>query len=154
MWWNQRRPEIVETSSERYSAASPANVPNVTWEVTKTAEAQSVTPRHWQATRWARGQRLYPDIQVHIQMTLVVPAGRKGPVPVMMMFGGRTIPEVAFPAPAFPGRGGRPGGAPGPGVHMAAPANADPPALEQLIADGWGVATINPVVSRPTTEPV
>src|SRR5262249_20623856 len=81
-----------------------------------------------------------PDIEVKIQMTLVVPADAKGPVPVMMMFGGRTIPEVAFPAPQFPGRGG-----PGPGRGPAGPPpNADPPALEQLIADGWGMATINP----------
>ena len=79
-------------------------------------------------------------------MTLVVPADAKGPVPVMMMFGGRSIPEVAFPAPVFPGRGGAPGRrAPGAGRGPAAPpANADPPAIEQLIADGWGVVTINP----------
>jgi hypothetical protein len=61
----------------------------------------------------------------------------------MMMFGGRGIPEVAFPAPVFPGFAGR--GAPAPGRGPAAPpANADPPALEQLIADGWGVVGINP----------
>ena len=58
----------------------------------------------------------------------------------MMMFGGRTIPEVAFPAPCFPAAA-RPARGRGP---AAPPANADPPALEQLIADGWGVATINP----------
>ena len=31
-------------------------------------------------------------------MTVVIPANAKGPVPAMMMFGGRSIPEVAFPA--------------------------------------------------------
>src|ERR1051326_5916659 len=72
-------------------------------------------------------------------MTLVLPANAESPVPVMMMFGGRTIPEIAFPAPAFPGRGG-PGGR-GP---AAPPPNADRPAREQRIADGWGVATIAP----------
>jgi len=88
-----------------------------------------------------------PEIKVDIQMTLVVPAGAKGPVPVMMMFGGRTIPEIAFPPPAFPGRGGAPGpsAAGGGRAPVAPPPNADPPALEQLIADGWGLATINPV---------
>ena len=46
----------------------------------------------------------------------------------------------------FAGRGPVAGrGAPPPGRGpVAPPANADPPALEQLIADGWGVATINP----------
>src|SRR5262249_53286241 len=82
----------------------------------------------------------YPEIKVDIQMTLVVPTDAKGPVPVMMMFGGRTIPEVAFPAPVFPGRGG-PGASRGP---TGPPPGSDPPALEQLIADGWGVATIAP----------
>jgi hypothetical protein len=147
MWWNQRRPEIVEDFEREVLGRIPRNVPKVTWEVTKTAEAQA-------GSHPVIGKQLvghvdnasYPDIQVQIQMTLVVPAGRKGPVPVMMMFGGRTIPEIAFPAPAFPGRGGAPGsGAPAGGRAPAAvPSNADPPALEQLIADGWGVATINP----------
>jgi hypothetical protein len=88
-----------------------------------------------------------PDIKVDIQMTLVVPAGSKTPVPVMMMFGGRTIPEVAFPTP---GRAGGFGPAPGraagaaPAPPAKLPVNIDPPAAEQLIADGWGVAGINP----------
>jgi hypothetical protein len=81
-----------------------------------------------------------PDITVAIQMTLVVPADAKGPVPVMMMFGGRTLPEVAFPAPVFPARPG----APGRGAPPAPPPATDPPATEQLIAAGWGFATVNP----------
>jgi hypothetical protein len=134
MWWDQRRPEIVEDFEREVLGRIPKNVPKVTWEVTKTVEAQV-------ASRPVIGKQLLgrvdnssdPDITVEIQMTLVVPADAKGPVPVMMMFGGRSIPEVAYPAPAFPGR--RP---------FTPPANADPPAIEQLITDGWGVATITP----------
>jgi hypothetical protein len=147
MWWNQRRAEIVEDFEREVVGRIPKNVPKVTWEVTKTVAAQV-------ASRNVIGKQLLghvdnssdPDIKVEIQMTLLVPADAKAPVPVMMMFGGRSIPEVAFPAPAFPGRGGAPGrGAPGAGRGpLAPPANADPPAMEQLIADGWGVATINP----------
>jgi len=141
MWWNRRRPEIVDDFEREVLGRIPKNVPKVTWEVTKTAEAQV-------GSHAVIGKQLvghvdnssYPDIKVDIQMTLVVPAGARAPVPVMMMFGGRSIPEVAFPAPAFPGRG-----APGAGrAPIAPPANPDPPAMEQLIADGWGVATINP----------
>ena len=142
MWWNQRRPEIVEDFDREVLGRVPRNAPKVTWEVTKTAEAQ--VGSHAVVGRQLLGHvdnASDPDIHVDIQMTLVVPSDRKGPVPVMMMFGGRGIPEVAFPAPVFPGRGGVPGrGGPPP----TPPANADPPALEQLIADGWGVATINP----------
>jgi hypothetical protein len=140
--WNQRRPEIVEDFDREVLGRVPRNAPKVTWEVIKTAEAQ--VGSHAVVGRQLLGHvdnASDPDIHVDIQMTLVVPSDRKGPVPVMMMFGGRGIPEVAFPAPVFPGRGGVPGrGGPPP----TPPANADPPALEQLIADGWGVATINP----------
>jgi hypothetical protein len=137
-WWNQRRPEIVEDFEREVLGRIPKNVPKITWEVTKTAEATV-------GSRPVIGKQLLghvensldPGIKVDIQMTLVLPADRKGPMPVMMMFGGRTIPEVAFPAPVFPGRG--PGRGP-----VAPPANADPPAMEQLIADGWGFASINP----------
>jgi hypothetical protein len=141
-WWNQRRPEIVEDFEREVLGRIPNNVPKVTWEVMKTAESK--VGDHPVIGKQLLGHvdnSSYPDIQVNIQMTLVLPADAKGPVPVMMMFGGRTIPEIAFPAPAFPpGRGG-PGRGPGP---MAPPANAEPPATEQLIADGWGFASINP----------
>jgi hypothetical protein len=138
VWWEQRRPEIVEDFEREVLGRIPKNVPKVTWEVTKTAEAKV-------GEHPVIGKQLLghvdnsgdPAIQVDMQMTLVLPADAKGPVPVMMMFGGRTIPEVAFPAPVFPGRG------PGRGPIAPLP-NADPPAIEQLIADGWGVATINP----------
>lgn len=146
MWWNQRRPEIIEDFEREVLGRVPKNVPKVTWEVTKTAEARV-------GDHPVIGKQLLghvdnssgPDISVDIQMTLVLPADAKGPVPVMMMFGGRTIPEVAFPAPVFPGRSGAPGRAVAPaGAGPTPAADADPPATEQLIADGWGFASLNP----------
>ena len=136
MWWKQRRPEIVEDFEREVLGRIPGEVPKVTWEVTKTAEAR-VGPVA------VIGKQLLghvdnaanPAITVDIQMTLVMPKNHSAAMPVMVMFGGRTIPEITFPAPAFPGRP-RPAGAP--------PVAADPPAIEQLIADGWGVATVNP----------
>jgi hypothetical protein len=138
VWWNQRRPEIVEDFEREVLGRVPKNAPKVTWEVTRTVEAKV-------GGQAVIGKQLLghvdnssdPEIKVDIQMTLVVPVNAKGPVPVMMMFGGRGIPEIAFPAPVFPGRAGR-------GPMPSPPANADPPAIEQLIADGWGFAGINP----------
>jgi hypothetical protein len=76
----------------------------------------------------------YPAIDVDIEMTLVTPKDARGRDPVMMMFGGgRALPGDP-PPPAIAGRGGA--GAP--------PAGSDPPATEQLIADGWGYASIAP----------
>ena len=142
MWWNQRRPEIVEDFDREVLGRVPKNVPKVTWEVTKTAEAKV-------GTHDVIGKQLLghvdnssdPDIKVDIQMTVVIPAGLKSPAPAMMMFGGRSIPEVAFPAPVFPGRGGPAGAGRGP---VGPPPGSDPPAIEQLIADGWAVVTLNP----------
>ena len=69
-------------------------------------------------------------------MTLVTPADAEGPVPVMMMFGGgRRCPAIR--------RRRRRGGA-GRRAARGRRRAADPPATEQLIADGWGYASINP----------
>jgi len=131
MWWKQRRPEIVEDFEREVLGRVPKHIPKVTWEVTKTVEA--MLAGHPIVGKQLVGHvdnSAYPGIKVDIQMTLVVPAASKAPVPIMMMFGGRTIPEVAF-VPLLPGRAGVP--------------NTGPPATGQLIADGWGFATINPV---------
>ena len=135
MWWNQRRPEIVEDFDREVLGRVPKNVPKVTWTVTNTVQGM-VGPYA------AVGKQLvghvdnssYPAISVDIQMTLVTPADAKGPVPVMMMFGGGGLPQAPGAAPA--GRGGRGGAAPA--------AGGDPPATQQLLADGWGYASINP----------
>ncbi|MEO8595616.1 MAG: acetylxylan esterase [Candidatus Solibacter sp.] len=179
MWRNQRRPEIMEDFDREVLGRVPKNVPKVIWEVTKTVESK--LGDYPVIGKQIVGHVTSPDtdIKVDIQMTLVVPANAKGPVPVMMMFGGRGIPEINFPAPQFPGRGGAagrgPAGAPGAGaapgapgappaagVAGAPPAGAppaaagagrgpaaptgpsDPPATQQLIADGWGFVGINP----------
>lgn len=106
MWGNQRRPEIVEDFEREVLGRIPKKTPKVTWEVTKTAEATV-------GNRRVIGKQLLghvdnssdPEIQVDIQMTLVLPADAKGPVPVMMMFGGRTIPvhveHAAFVSAAY-----------------------------------------------------
>lgn len=75
----------------------------------------------------------FPAIGVDIQMALVTPADAKTAVPVMIMFGGGVLPQSAGGPPPPPGRGGPP---PAPG--------SDPPATEQLIAAGWGFASLSP----------
>jgi hypothetical protein len=133
-WWNKRRPEIVEDFEREVLGRIPRNVPKVTWEVVNKTEAKI-------GDRSVVGKQLvghvdnssYPDIKVDIQMILVLPADAKGPVPVMMMFGGfQRLPGTPPPA----GAAGRGFGAP--------PAGSDPPATQQLIADGWGYADISP----------
>jgi hypothetical protein len=131
MWWNQRRQEIVEDFDREVLGRVPKGVPNVTWTISQTVQGMV-------GSRAVIGKQLvghvdnssFPDINVDIQMTLVTPADAKSQVPVMMMFGGANLAQLTGGA-APTGRG-----APAPG--------ADPPAQQQLIADGWGYASINP----------
>jgi hypothetical protein len=141
MWFKQRRPEIVEDFEREVVGRIPSGVPKVTWTVTETAKGMvGDRPVVGKVLVGRVDNSAYPAINVEIQMTLVTPADAKGPVPVMMMFGGgRGIPggtQGAAPA----GRGGAPRG----GGPPAGAAPADPPATQQLIAAGWGYSQINP----------
>jgi len=129
IWWDQRRPEIVEDFEREVLGRIPKHVPKVTWTITSTVNA--MVGSHPVIGKELTGHvdnSSYPQIDVDIQMILVTPADASGPVPVMMMFGRGGLPGV--PAP-----GGR-----GP----VAAAGGDPPSMQQLIADGWGYAYINP----------
>jgi hypothetical protein len=140
VWWEQRRPEIVEDFDREVLGRVPKNVPKVTWTVANTVNATV-------GSRAVIGKQLvghvdssaYPGIQVDIQMQVVTPPDATGPVPVVMMCGWRGLRQFAPPQAAGAGRRGPwgPGG-------FGPPPGSDPPATEQLIADGWGFATINP----------
>jgi (4-O-methyl)-D-glucuronate---lignin esterase len=127
MWWNQRRPEIVDDFEREVLGRVPAHVPAVNWTVTRSSSITSGA--HAAIEKQLTGHvdnSSYPLINVDIQMTLVTPADAKSRVPVMMMFG-------RPPDPSAPQAGG------------GAAAGGDSPAREQLIADGWGYAYLNPV---------
>jgi hypothetical protein len=124
IWWQQRRPQIVEDFEREVLGRVPKIVPQVAWTVTNTINTM-VGP-YAAVSRQLVGHvdnSSYPLMNVDIQMTVVTPAHAPGPVPVMMM--------MMYPPGTFPPRPPTPG--------------ADPPATEQLIADGWGYASIVPV---------
>ena len=131
-WWDKRRPEIVEDFEREVLGRVPGNVPKVTWEVTQTTEAKvGEYPVIGKQLVGHVDNSSYPALTVDIQMILVLPANAKKPVPVMMMFGFGLLPGTPPPT----GGRGRMFGPP--------PAGSDPPATEQLLADGWGYAYIN-----------
>ena len=143
-WWKQRRPEIVEDFEREVIGRVPKNVPKVTWTIT-TQATDRVVGEHPVVAKQLVGHvdnSACPSIKVDIQMTLVTPKDAKGPVPVLMMFGfgGGGLPRrPGEPAPtnrfgAFGGFGGT---------------NAGPSSTEQLIAAGWGYATIVPNSIQP-----
>src|SRR4029450_7653161 len=135
MWVKQRRPEIVEDFDREVLGRVPKTVPKVAWRVNRTESFEvGGRPVLGKELIGAVDNSTYPDITVEIQMTVVTPANATRPVPVMMMFGGRSgmPPAPGTPPPPTrgfgPGRAGAPVGAPG-----APPAPSDPPAIEQLI---------------------
>jgi len=170
MWWKQRRPELVEDLERDVYGRLPKKIPNVKWTVKVTdREFIGRTPAIVKMLVGHVDNSEYPLINVDINMMLVVPTNVKGPVPVLMMFGGRP----SFPAPAQPSPDQMeklntafkemmiknnpelksifdqyPAYAPitrlaGPNFFAPPPAG-DPSPTEQLLAAGWGYVTIDP----------
>jgi len=120
MWWNQRRPEIVEDFDREIYGRVPKNTPRVNWEVTDTAnEKDGEVPVITKQLVGHVDNSSYPAISVDIQLTLTTPAEATGPVPVIMEFG-------------FGGRFGRMRRGSGPSWQ------------QQVLAKGWGYAIIVP----------
>ncbi|HET6256177.1 MAG TPA: sialate O-acetylesterase [Puia sp.] len=130
MWWDQRRPEIVGDFEREVYGRIPANVPGVTW-TTRGAESGllGLMPVIAKQLEGHVDNSSYPEVEVNIKMTLVLPAGAKGPVPLLMMFARSALPALNQPPPEGPEK-----------IDAA----VDPPAAQQLIADGWGYILIDP----------
>jgi hypothetical protein len=139
-WWKQRRPEIVEDFEREVIGRVPKKVPRVTWTVATTATDRVVgdVPVIAKQLVGHVDNSGCPSITVDIQMTLVIPARAKGAVPVLMMFGG-------FGGSGFPRRPGEPA----PPSRFGSGTVAEPPSTEQLIAAGWGYATVTPNSIQP-----
>jgi hypothetical protein len=92
LWWNVRRPEIVEYFDAEVYGRVPKNAPKVTWEVdTDSKGGKAPAPSVPSVTKRLVGRvdnTAYPDILVNIRLTLILPTNVAGPVPVMMDFGG------------------------------------------------------------------
>lgn len=128
MWWDQRRPEIVELFDREIYGRVPAFTPDVHWEVTETTRETvgDVSAITKQLTGHVDNSS-YPQITVDIQLSLTTPANATGPVPVMMQFSfGR----------GFGGRGR--GGTPAP-----------PAWQQQVLSMGWGYAVLTPTSVQP-----
>ena len=170
MWWNQRRPEIVEDFDREVYGRVPRNVPKVTWRVVSFArDRNGDVPIITKQIVGHVDNSIDPDITVDIQLTLTTPADAKSPVPVIMVFGGgfgpapggargapapagppygpnafATPPAGRGPVAAIPGRGALPGAIPGRGAFPAAGRGPTGPTWQQqALAKGWGYASLN-----------
>jgi lysophospholipase L1-like esterase len=132
-WWIARRPEIVAAFEREVVGRVPADVPGVRWSVTDSADATLAGKRVVGRKLVGRADNsAYPAIEVGIDFTLVLPADADGRVPVMILFGSRTLGQALGTEPLRGFGGGPP------------PPSSDPPATEQLIAAGWGFAFLDP----------
>lgn len=172
-WWKIRRPEIKEDMEREVYGRLPEKIPAIKW-IVKVTDREFVgrIPVIAKQLIGQVDNSAYPLIDVNIKMVLVLPANAKRPVPVLMMLGFPSLPSPAQPSPdnleklneafkkmmiqadpsvkaifdQYPAYNPiqrstasvSPFGAP-----QRAPGQ-DPPATEQLLAAGWGYATIDP----------
>jgi (4-O-methyl)-D-glucuronate---lignin esterase len=171
MWWNERRPEIVEDFEREVYGRVPTDAPKVTWRVlVNEREFVGFTPVMAKRLVGQVDNAAYPLLTVEIAMTVVTPASARGPVPLLMMFGPSRLPAPAQPPqedldrinaamkrvlvqadtslravferyPAYEPLVRAPPAFAFPGPGGA---TADPPATQQLLAAGWGYAYVDP----------
>lgn len=168
VWWSKRRPELVDDFEKYVYGRVPTNVPKVTWSIVA-ADHEVIGGNPVLARQWVGhvDNSACPAISVDIRMTLVTPENAKGPVPVLIMFG-----PGGFPAPKQPSYQelarinaamkalliqqdpslrqvfqDHPAYEPERPVPFRFPhfnADGDPPRTWELIAAGWGFATLDP----------
>jgi len=170
-WWKLRRPEIAEDLEREVYGRLPKRLPKVSWTIKITdREFVGRIPVIARQLIGHVDNSEYPLIEVNISMLVVTPLNVKGPVPVLMMFGRPSFPAPSqpfgddmqkindalkdllvknnpdlkkifdqYPAynPITRTNTGFPFGPP-------LPQSGEPSPTEQLLADGWGYATIDP----------
>src|SRR5690606_34739631 len=123
----------VELFEREVVGRIPEDVPPVRWEVYQAVDTQ--VGGHPVVAKLIVGRAedpACPELSVAIRMAVVTPANAPGPVPVLMMFGFGNLPDEPLPRFPFP--------------RQEPP---DPPSTEQLIAQGWGYASISTASIQP-----
>src|SRR5262245_50099269 len=120
-WQERRRDEIFRLYETEIYGRTPANAPRVTWRVAETDANAREGTAILKRLEGTIGDRAGAPV---INVKLYTPAKSRGPVPVILLvnFGGGNTPP--------PGRAGAP------------PPSGDPPVASDIIAKGWGYATV------------
>ena len=128
LWWTHRRQEVVEDFDREIYGQVPPVTPKVNWEVvTTTKEKVGGIPLITKKIVGHVDNSSYPQVAVHIQLTLTAPANATGPVPVVMELG--WSPEVLA------------------ALAKRSPdlkADKGPTWQQQVLAKGWGYAVYLP----------
>ena len=93
MWWQQRRPQIVEAFDREVYGRVPPHTPKVTWEVAGTTrEMEGKFPVLTRQLIGHVDNSSYPLISVNIRLSLTTPANASGPVPIILKFSSSATP--------------------------------------------------------------
>ena len=125
-WQTRRRSEIVKSYESQIFGRLPANLPKVEWQVTET----DPKARDGQAIRQKVVGTVGTGIRaVHINLAVYTPANVTKRVPVILLanFGGGNTPASAPPAR----------GSTTPALPLG-----EPPVAAEILARGWGYATL------------
>ena len=130
IWWNQRRPEIVELFDREILGRTPPHLPKVVWEVKSVVEEKTGDiPVVTKTLAGHVDNTTDTSITVNIELTLTTPAHASGPVPVIMEYG-LSKEVLAMLAKRLP--------------QFAQQAQQHPTWQEQVLAKGWGYAEYIP----------
>jgi hypothetical protein len=135
VWWNVRRPQLVELFDREILGRVPAHLPVVTWKVVSTTqEKNGDIPVITKTLVGHVDNASDPSIAVDIDVTLTTPADAKGPVPVMieLTFSRQFMAAIARMIP-----------------EMASGANQSPTWQQQVLKRGWGYAEYVPTSVQP-----
>ena len=172
LWRRERRPQIIEAFEREVYGRVPAGAPAVEWRIAA-SETERVGSVPVTASRVIGhlDNSAYAAITVDIPMMLVKPTRHEGRMPVLIMF----VPGApAFPAPVPPSAADiarmnaamqdaitrqdpslaevfrqHPAWQPIPTPPFFAPPRPPGDPLQQLLADGWAVAQIDPTSIQP-----
>jgi hypothetical protein len=129
--WRSRRAEILELYEKNIYGRVPPTAPKVTWQV---VEADPKARDGAAVRKEIVGVAGSYEPRARITVTLTTPANASKPVPVILLvnFGGSP--------PPLPGVATR-----GPGFNP----HADPALADEILARGWGYATVGYVDIQP-----
>jgi hypothetical protein len=118
-WWTRRRQEILEDYRSEIYGRIPSNTPSVKFEVVSTDSSAVSNAAILKKVVGHIDNSAYPSDTPRIEISLYLPKGVKGRIPLMVQVSG------AFFAP------------------LEATASNPPGARELVLAQGWAFATVN-----------
>jgi hypothetical protein len=135
MWWQERRPEIVEMFDREILGRTPLNTPKVNWEVKSVVhERNGDVPVVTKTLVGHVDNSGDPSITVNIDLTLSTPENANRPVPVIMEYG-LSKEFLALLAKRFPQFAEQ---------NQKGPAGSVQTWQQQVLAKGWGYAEYIP----------